>query len=398
MSTEIKNRFLVILLLGMLSAIGPFSIDMYLPGFESMAKDLDTSIDKVQLSLTSFFIGIAVGQMIYGPLLDRFGRRIPLIVGLLIYIVFSIVLAFTRSVESLVLYRFVQALGSCVGMVASRALVRDYFPPDEMARIFSMLMLVIGVSPVLAPTVGGYVIHYFGWQYVFIVLALIIFIVLVGVIFFLPDKRGPDRTLSLKPKPIASGFWKVAKLPQFYVYALSGSLSAAGLYAYLSGSPFVMMEQYGLNERQYGWVFALIAAGLIISSQINGFILRRFRSDSIARTVVVVQATVGLSMVALSLTQQMTLPILIFLIFSYLSCQGFVFPNTSALALRPFSRSAGSASALLGFVQMAIGAFASFLTSFLHNSTELPMVGIMAFCTVSSCTLLLLARQRVEIV
>lgn len=398
MSTEVKNRFLVILLLGLLSAVGPFSIDMYLPGFESMAKDLHTSIDKVQLSLTSFFVGIAVGQMIYGPLLDRFGRRIPLIVGLLIYIVFSVILAFTHSVEGLILFRFVQALGSCVGMVASRALVRDYFPPHEMARIFSMLMLVIGVSPILAPTLGGYVVHFFGWQYIFLVLAIIISVVLVGVIFFLPDKRGADRSLSLRPRPIAKGFWEVGKNRQFYTYALSGSLSAAGLYAYLSGSPFVMMELFGVNEREYGWIFGLIAAGLIISSQINGRILRRFQSVHIARRAVIIQALVGLSMIILSVTHLISLPVVIFLVFVYLFCQGFVFPNTSALALRPFEHAAGSASALLGFVQMAIGAVASFLTSFLHTGTELPMLGIMALCTICSCTLILVGSKRIDIV
>lgn len=398
MKKEMKNRFLVIVLLGLLSAIGPFSIDMYLPGFELMAKDLNTSIDQVQLSLTSFFIGIAFGQMIYGPLLDRFGRRIPLIVGLILYIVVSVVLAYTHTVENLIMYRFVQALGSCVGMVASRALVRDYFPPNEMARIFSMLMLVIGVSPILAPTLGGYVVHFFGWQYIFLVLAFIISVVLIGVVFFLPDKRGADRSLSLRPKPIVKGFWNVGKDPQFYTYALSGSLSAAGLYAYLSGSPFVMMELFGVNERQYGWIFGLIAAGLIISSQINGFILRRFQSEYIAKRAVSIQALVGLAMIILTVADLISLPVVVFLVFAYLFCQGFVFPNTSALALRPFEHSAGSASALLGFVQMAIGAITSFLTSFLHTGTALPMLGIMALCTICSCTLILFGRKRIDTV
>lgn len=398
MEKEMKNRFLIVLLLGLLSAIGPFSIDMYLPGFDSMAKDLNTSIENVQLSLTSFFIGIAVGQMIYGPLLDRFGRRIPLIVGLLLYIVASIVLAYTYTVENLIFYRFVQALGSCVGMVASRALVRDYFPPNEMARIFSMLMLVIGVSPILAPTVGGYVVHFFGWQYIFLVLAIMISVVLIGVVFFLPDKKGPDRSLSLRPKPIAKGFWNVGKHPQFYIYALSGSLSAAGLYAYLSGSSFVMMELFGVNERQYGWIFGLIAAGLIISSQINGWVLRRFQSAYIAKRALVIQALVGLTMIILTISNLISLPVIIFLVFAYLFCQGFVFPNTSALALRPFENAAGSASALLGFVQMAIGAFTSYLTSFLHNGTALPMLGIMGLCTICSCTLILVASKRIDTV
>src|SRR5699024_5744890 len=369
MSKKIKNKGVIVFLLGLLSAIGPFSIDMYLPGFEYIASDLNTTIDKVQLSLTSFFVGIAVGQMIYGPLLDRFGRRIPLMTGLFIYIAASIVLAYIQSVESLIFYRFVQALGSCSGMVAARAFVRDYFPPQETAKIFSMLMLVIGVSPVLAPTFGGYVTHYFGWNAIFIALALLIFLVLVGVFFFLPEKRGADITMSLRPRAIISNFLRVGKVPQFYIYASAGAFSASGLYAYLSGSPFVMMELYGVNERQYGWIFGLIAAGMVIASQVNNVVLNRFSSERVARIAASIQSLVGLTMITLSLFDWMTLPILIALIFSYMSCQGFVFPNASALSLNPFTKSAGSASALLGFIQMTIGAFASFLTSFLHNHT-----------------------------
>jgi len=398
MSQKVKNKFLIVLLLGLLSAIGPFSIDMYLPGFESIAQDLHTTIDKVQLSLTSFFIGIAMGQMIYGPLLDRFGRRIPLIVGLLIYIAASAALAVSSSVEGLIFYRLIQALGSCAGMVAARALVRDYFPANETAKIFSMLMLVIGVSPVIAPTTGGYLTHYFGWQTVFIALGLITLLILIGVFFLLEDKRGPDKSLSLKPAPIMRNFWKVAKLPQFYIYALSGGLCSAGMYAYLSGSPFVMMELYGASEKQYGWIFAFLAGGLIISSQINNLALKKYSSVNVAKVAIITQALVGLTMVLLTVTGNMSLGYIIVLIFLYLSCQGFVFPNASALALNPFSKLAGSASALLGSVQMAIGALASFLTSILHNNTEFPMVGVMAACTISSCILLLSAGRKMEVV
>jgi len=396
MSKKIKNKGVIVFLLGLLSAIGPFSIDMYLPGFEYIASDLNTTIDKVQLSLTSFFVGIAVGQMIYGPLLDRFGRRIPLMTGLFIYIAASIVLAYIQSVESLIFYRFVQALGSCSGMVAARAFVRDYFPPQETAKIFSMLMLVIGVSPVLAPTFGGYVTHYFGWNAIFIALALLIFLVLVGVFFFLPEKRGADITMSLRPRAIISNFLRVGKVPQFYIYASAGAFSASGLYAYLSGSPFVMMELYGVNERQYGWIFGLIAAGMVIASQVNNVVLNRFSSERVARIAASIQALVGLTMITLSLFDWMTLPILIALIFSYMSCQGFVFPNASALSLNPFAKSAGSASALLGFIQMTIGAFASFLTSFLHNHTEKPMIVVMAVCTCVSCFLIMFLGRKIK--
>ncbi|TCK83534.1 multidrug effflux MFS transporter [Albibacterium bauzanense] len=383
-----NNKFLIILMLGLLSAIGPFSIDMYLPGFKAIALDLQTNIEHIQLSLTSFFIGIAGGQMIYGPLLDRFGRKSPLLIGLLIYIGASIGCVFIQSADGLIFLRFVQALGSCAGMVASRAMVRDYFPPTETAKIFSMLMLVIGISPILAPTIGGYIIEIWGWHYIFVFLTVLTILILLGVIFVLP-KSKPNTTISLLPAPIMKGFWKVLKNPQFLIYAIAGGTASSGLYAYLSGSPFVMMEIYGLNEKQYGWVFALLAAGLITTSQLNTLMLKRFSSESISKYALMAQAIAGSLMLILALSNSLTLYGIIILIFCFLACQGFVFPNTSALALNPFSKSAGSASALLGTIQLSIGAIASVLVSIAHNRTNIPMVSIMAACAIVSYLILL---------
>lgn len=383
-----KNKFLIILMLGLLSAIGPFSIDMYLPGFKAIALDLQTNIEHIQLSLTSFFIGIAGGQMIYGPLLDRFGRKSPLLIGLLIYIGASIGCVFIQSADGLIVLRFIQALGSCAGMVASRAMVRDYFPPTETAKIFSMLMLVIGISPILAPTIGGYIIEIWGWHYIFVFLTVLTVLISLGVIFILP-KSKPNTNISLLPAPIMKGFWKVLKNPQFLIYAIAGGTASSGLYAYLSGSPFVMMEIYGLNEKQYGWVFALLAAGLITTSQLNTLMLKRFSSESISKYALMAQAIAGSLMLILALNNSLTLYGIIILIFCFLACQGFVFPNTSALALNPFSKSAGSASALLGTIQLSIGAIASVLVSIAHNRTNIPMVSIMAACAIVSYLILL---------
>ena len=184
-----KEKFFVILILGMLSAIGPFSIDMYLPGFPDIAKDLHTTVAHVALSLSSFFIGISFGQLIYGPLLDRFGRKKPLYFGISIYLVASVGCAMATSANALIALRLVQALGGCAGMVAARALVRDIFPVEENAKIFSLLMLVIGVSPLIAPTLGGYVTATIGWQYIFIILATMSVFALAAVHFFLPEGR-----------------------------------------------------------------------------------------------------------------------------------------------------------------------------------------------------------------
>lgn len=394
MRSSQRHGFFTLLILGLLSAIGPFSIDMYLPGFDSIAHSLQTTVAHIQLSLTSFFVGIASGQILYGPLLDRFGRKIPLIVGLVIYIVTSLSCALTNSADHLIAYRFIQALGSCGGMVASRAMVRDFYGPTESAKIFSLLMLVIGVSPIVAPTVGSFVISHWDWHGIFLVLAAITTCILLAVIFFLPESKGANSDLSLMPRPIIQSYWRVFKTRQFFTYAFAGGLASSGLYAYLAGSPYIMITLYGLNEKQYGLVFALIASALIAASQLNRYLLGSYSSEAVAKVALIVQSSIGLVLAACCIAGVMNLFVMVTLIFLFLGSQGFVFPNTSALALAPFSELAGSASALLGGLQMACGALSSGLVSYLHNGTTVPMAAVMAGCATLSLFILLTGSPR----
>lgn len=391
-----KSRFSLILLLGLLSALGPFSIDMYLPGFPVIAADLQTSVDKVSYSLSSYFIGVCVGQLLWGPLLDRFGRKRPLLFGLVIYMIASLGCAVAGSIDMLIGFRFLQALGGCVGMVAPRAVVRDVFPVSENAKVFSLLLLVIGVSPIIAPTAGSFVVSAFGWHSVFVVLAVLSALLLFAVIFFLSESKAPDPGFSLRPKPIVGKFLYVAKDPQFYTYAFTGAVASAGLYAYLSGSPFVFMELFGVNEHQYSWIFALVAAGLIGSSQLNNLLLKKYSSEQIIRTVLTVQATVGLLLAIGTATGFLNLYTTIFLIFLFLCCQGFSFPNASALSMAPFAREAGSASALMGAIQMGMGAIASAMVGVFFNHTALPMAGVMAACAVIALLILAFGRHKIR--
>ncbi len=393
-SSQKKHGLFILVILGLLSAIGPFSIDMYLPGFESIAKSLQTTVSHIQLSLTSFFIGIASGQIIYGPLLDRFGRKFPLIVGLVIYIVASLCCALTNSADHLIAYRFIQALGSCGGMVASRAMVRDFYGPKESAKIFSLLMLVIGISPIVAPTVGSFVIAHWDWHGIFLVLAAITSCILLAVIFFLAESKGANAGISLMPRPIVQSYWQVFKTRQFFTYAFAGGLASSGLYAYLAGSPYIMITLYGLNEKQYGLVFALIASALITASQLNRYLLNSYSSEVVAKIALIIQSSIGLVLVVCCVVGVMNLFAMIVLIFLFLGSQGFVFPNTSALALAPFSKLAGSASALLGGLQMAIGALSSGLVSYFHNGTTIPMAAVMTGCASLSLFILLAGYPR----
>jgi DHA1 family bicyclomycin/chloramphenicol resistance-like MFS transporter len=393
---EKRKRLTLILILGLLSAIGPFSIDMYLPGFPAIAVALRTTVDAVSYSLASFFIGVSVGQLLCGPLLDRFGRKIVLEIGLLLYILASIGCALSTSIEVLITFRFLQALGGCVGMVAPRAIVRDLFPVEENAKVFSLLILVLAISPILAPTVGSYVIALLGWKYVFVVLTGLAALILMAVIFWLPESRQPDPTFSLRPKPILTRFIGVGKQPQFYTYALSGGTASAGLFAYLSGSPFVFMKLYGVTEQQYGWIFALIAIGLITSSQLNSLLLRRYKSEQIMIVILTVQTMFGILLLTGSVLDILGLSGTIFMIFLFLSCQGFSFPNSAALSMAPFTKEAGSASALMGAIQMALGGVAAAMVGILNAQSAIPMTAVMAVCTAVGLLLLIAGKRNIQ--
>lgn len=390
------NHVKLILVLGLLTAIGPFSIDMYLPAFPDIARSLNTTVAQVMLSLSSFFVGISAGQLVYGPLLERYGRKKPMYAGLFIYLLASFGCAMATSVNSLIVFRLLQALGGCAGMVAARAIVRDLFDVRENAKIFSTLMLVVAVSPIIAPTAGGYVTALFGWRYVFLMLIGIDLLIIAGVYFLLPESKQADPTFSLKPRAIFSSFGNIIRHPHFYTYTLTGAIAYAGLYAYISGSPYVFMELFKVNEKQYGWIFALIAMGVIGSSQMNNLALKRASSEQIIRIATGCQGLIGSTLLVVTLLGFNSLFFTIFLIFLFLCCQGFIFPNASALALASFGHVAGSASALMGAIQMGIGAGASALVSVLQNGTATPMSAVMACCAIAAFAVYLSGRKLID--
>lgn len=391
-----KQYSFMILILGSLATISPFSIDMYLPGFPRIATDLNTTIDKVQLSLTGYLIGICIGQVLYGPLLDRFGRKTPLYAGLAIYIMASIGCALTSSVEALVVMRFFQAIGGCVGLVSSQALVSDLFTKDKRAEVFSMITLVIAVSPMIAPTVGGYVTAAFGWHWVFIILAFIAVLITSGIYFFLPTGKMPDNTVSLKPQAVLSSYFTVISQPQFLIYTMAGGLATAAPFAYIAGSSDVFMNIYKVSEQQYGWIFAFLAVAMIGSTQLNHFLLKKYNSEQIIKTTLLYQSVVGTLLVLGVYNNWYNLYTLIGMMFIFLTGQGLTGPNTSALSLAPFKKHTGSASALMGSWRMGAGAIISIIVSVLHNNTAIPMVGMMAACSLVSLVILFVGNATVN--
>ncbi|SEA52953.1 MFS transporter, DHA1 family, bicyclomycin/chloramphenicol resistance protein [Flavobacterium gillisiae] len=389
--------FQLVLILGFLTALGPFSIDMYLPGFSAIATDLNTTVAKVAMTLSSYFIGISAGQLLYGPLLDRYGRKKPLFIGLLVYILASLGCAFVTDIDTFIGLRFIQAVGSCAATVASVSMVRDLFPVRDIPKVFSLLMLVVGISPMLAPTVGGYVTDYYGWHTVFFILMCIGIAILLAAQFGLPDTYAPDRTISLKPKPIILNFLSVLKEPQFYTYAFTGAIAFSGLFTYVAASPILFMDLFKVDPKTYGWIFAFMSLSFILASQLNSVLLRWFTSEQIIYGALLTQTITVIAFLIAAENNLLGLYETIAMLFLFLACIGLSNPNTAGLTLAPFAKNAGSASALMGAIQLGLGALASFAVGIFLKDSMVPMVIIMAVSTIAAFVLLNVGKRKIKV-
>jgi DHA1 family bicyclomycin/chloramphenicol resistance-like MFS transporter len=395
MSSSKRSNFFIILILGALSTVTPFAIDMYLPAFPQMATDLQTTAPKIAFSLSSYLVGMAIGQIFYGPLLDRFGRKPPLYFGLLLFIATSLGCILSGSVESLIVFRFLQALGGCAAQVAAVAMVRDFFPAEERTKVFSLLVLILGASPLLAPTVGSFVAVSLGWQWVFIILAGIIALLLAVVFFFLPEGHEPDKSVSLKIKPILSNFAAILKEPQFYTYALTNALSFGCLLVYVAASPIIFMDSFKVDARTFGGIFALLSIGIIGGSQVNLLLSRWYASERILQVALFSQCVVAVIFLAGTITGSFGLVATIILFFALLSCIGILTPNATALALAPFGKNAGSASALIGFLQIGTGALASSGVGLFNSGNSLPAISILTGMALLALLILTVGKRKI---
>lgn len=391
-----KKYVQLILILGSLTALGPFSIDMYLPGFAGIAKDLNTTVAKVSMSLSSYFIGISAGQLLYGPLLDRFGRKKPLFAGLVVYILASLGCVYVSNIDSFILLRFIQAVGSCAATVASVAMVRDLFPVKDIPKVFSLLMLVLGLSPMLAPTIGGYITEDYGWHTVFLILMFMGIAVLIASQIGLPGTYKPDTTISLKPKPIILNFLRVLKEPQFFTYAFTGAISFSGLFTYVAASPIIFMDIYHVEAKIYGWIFAFMSVSFIGSSQLNSLLLKKFTSEQMIFGALISQSFISIVFLILSLNDLLGLYETIFMLFLFLGCLGISNPNTAGLTMAPFAKNAGSASALMGAIQLGLGAVVSFIVGILVTDSVTPMVVIMTTTTIIAFIILNYGKRFIK--
>ncbi|AZF30165.1 Multidrug resistance transporter, Bcr/CflA family [Pseudomonas sp. R4-35-07] len=384
----------IILILGALSAFAPLAIDFYLPGFPAMAAAFATDEKHIQLTLAVYFGGLAIGQLIYGPLADRFGRRVPLLSGVTLFTLASFACAYAPSLEWLIGARFVQALGGCAGMVISRAVVSDKCDAVGSAKVYSQLMLVTGLAPILAPLAGGIMVGVWGWQSIFLALSLFSVMAAVAVAVGLPETFPAHQPR----QPLSGSLRRYGALLSDRVYlgyALTGGISIAGMFAYIAGSPFVFIKLYGVPAEHYGWLFGSNAAGFILVAQLNARLLaKRGPAFLLTRTVwVYVAAALALLGIAALRTEALW-PLLVPL-FICIASLGCILPNTSACAMNGQGARAGSASALLGCIQFGVAAGAASLVGVLHDGTAMPMAMVISLCGVLAVTIAM-STQRLQ--
>lgn len=370
------------LILGLISAIGPFAIDMYLPAMPQMAQALGASAGEVQMSLTAFFVALGLCQMVYGPLSDRFGRRVPLMVGLGLFVLGSLGCALAPDARTLIAMRFIAGVGACAGMVIPRAVVRDLHTGVEAARLGAMLMLVFSVSPILAPLAGSLVVALAGWRWIFGCIVVLGLLALTLVLTQLQESRPVE---ARRGTTLAGTLAAVAELLRdghFRALALTGAFAMSGFMAYLGHSSFVMIEHHGVTPTQYGMLFGLNAAAFIGAAQLNVRLCQRHGLPWVIRRGLAGYLAASALLLALTVAGVDRLEVLVALLFVAYGSLGLVAPTVPVLALERHGAIAGTASALIGTVQMVCGALVMALVSALggHAHGALPMVAGVAGC------------------
>lgn len=385
-------NFRTILILGALSAFGPLAIDFYLPAFPAMASAFGTDEQHVQLTLAAYFLGLSLGQLAYGPISDRFGRRLPLLSGVALFTLASLACAYAPSLEWLIGARFVQALGGCAGMVISRAVVADKCDAVGSAKVFSQLMLVMGLAPILAPMLGGLLVNTRGWQSIFLVLTGFSAAAGLAVALGLPESMPAH----VPRQPLSGALRQYARLVKDSVYlghALTGGIAIAGMFAYIAGSPFVFIKLYGVPAEHFGWLFGTNAAGFILVAQVNARLLAKRGPAFLLVRAVWVYFLAGLTLLAVSAMRPEALWPLLIPLFICIASLGCIIPNASACAMNGQGARAGSASAMLGCLQFSIAAGAAALVGVLHDGSAVPMAMVISLCGLLVVSVALLTRR-----
>ena len=362
-----------------LSAFAPLATDMYLASFPQLAESLHTDIGKVSLGLSIYFFGLSVGQLLYGPLIDRFGRKIPLLVGILLFTLSSILIVVAASIQSFLLLRLLQAIGGCAGMVVSRAMISDLLDERESARFFSLMMVISGIGPIIAPIMGGYLAGLAGWRAIFVFLSLLGGSCLVATQIMIPETLPPEAKQPLALNNILGIFGRLLIRRKFMVPTLLGAIVLGALFAFISGAPFVYMQLYDVGKQHFGWIFGLNAIGITVAAQANRLLLNHFTTHTLL--IAGLFTHIACAMLLFCLAPHLSLPLLVPCIWLCLAPIPVISANATALAMSACGHERGSGSSIMGVLQFGMASLASAGVGFFHNNTIYPMVGTILACS-----------------
>ncbi|HBR2024123.1 TPA: multidrug effflux MFS transporter [Klebsiella variicola] len=371
--------------LGALGTLGPLSIDMYLPGMPQIASDLAVDAGAIQFSLMTFFAGLMVGQLFYGPLSDRMGRKRMIYVGLALFVIASLGCALATTAGQLTGWRFVQGLGGSIGMVIGLAMIRDVYTGRAAAGLVAMMMVVQGIAPIVAPLLGTAILAIAPWQAMFVLLAVCGIVCAALTALVLPETRLPELRATSHPSAALRNYVRLLGGRHFIPFAGVTALAMGGFFAYLAGSSFVFISVHGLSPTAYSLLFAVNAFGLMIGAQISPRLLGRFRPQAIMRAALAVYAAAALALVALEWFGGASLVSLSVLLFVVITAMAFVLPLGSVMALESYGAIAGTAAALMGALNFGAGTVASFAVGAAADGTARPMLVVIAACSLVAC-------------
>ncbi|MHC5202121.1 multidrug effflux MFS transporter [Myroides sp. LJL119] len=370
-----KKQLLVVVILSLLSALEPFSIDLYLPGFLQMAQYFHTDLSSVQFSISTFLAGFAIGQLFWGTISDRYGRKWPIVISLLLFILASLGCIYSQNIEQFWIARFFQAFAGCAGVVIARAIVNEYFKLSQTMGVFSLLAIIAGIAPIIGPVAGNYLVTSFSWQATFVSLVVLGIICLVSVVLLLPETK--DKTIEVKTSMVAE-FKKVLQVNTFLKYTLIGSITYSILMIYLANAPYLIMEYGGLSSTLFSYIFAFNAIGLVLGAWLSSGILSRWLTiRQVIKYTIFFGLVISIILCVMCINKQPIEFLLIPLFFLILTL-GVLFPTTTKIALEPFLQNSGSASALLGSMQL----FVTFLISAITNLIPINILMLTAIAFV----------------
>lgn len=390
-----KARFLrIAIILGLVSAVGPFAIDMYLPALPSIGADLSASSVSVQMTLLAFFLAVGAGQILVGPLSDMVGRKPPLYAGLGLFAAGGVGAALSPTIEWLIAFRFVQGLGACAGMVVPRAIVRDLHTGHEATRLMSLLMLVFSVSPLLAPLTGSLIIDHFGWRAIFWTVTGAALVGIVLLALFQAETRPPEDRHGVGIGSALASYRHLLGDSRFMALTFTSGFGISSFFVYLSSSSFVFIDRFGLTPLQYSLAFSFNAISFFTMAQLTGTLTRRYGLERVVRVSVTGFLAFMALLFLLTVAGMERLEVLMGLLFVGYGFLGLVIPTTSVLALDDHGPIAGAASALMGTLQFAAGVFAMAVVGYFSNGTTLPMVAGIAGCALAAFVLAQIALGR----